>query len=109
MALKVLIACLSLLLALGLASCQRDAQGNVNAGASDPFAGASPKPDGVRRVTVDELRQAWERGDVVILDVRGTVPYNLGHIKGARNVPRGTIAQSISELPKDKLIVTYCA
>jgi predicted sulfurtransferase len=63
----------------------------------------------VRRVTIAELKDALEKGEVVILDVRGEVEYKLGHIKGARSIPLGLIAQQSGDLPRDKLIVTYCA
>jgi rhodanese-related sulfurtransferase len=63
----------------------------------------------VRRVTVDELRAALEKGEAIIVDVRGEVEYNPGHIKGALLMPLGLIATRASELPRDKLIVTYCA
>ena len=65
--------------------------------------------DGARRVTIAELRGALDRGDAVLVDVRGDVEYQLGHIKGARSMPLGLIAARLSELPRDRLIVTYCA
>jgi 3-mercaptopyruvate sulfurtransferase SseA len=65
--------------------------------------------DGVRRVTIPELREALDKGEAVVVDVRGSVEYKLGHIKGARSVPLGLIAQQIKELPREQLIVTYCA
>jgi 3-mercaptopyruvate sulfurtransferase SseA len=65
--------------------------------------------DGVRRITILELRDALEKGEAIAVDVRGEVEYKLGHIKGARSVPLGLISQQSGDLPKDKLIVTYCA
>jgi predicted sulfurtransferase len=63
----------------------------------------------VRRVTIAELRDALEKGEAVVLDVRGEVEYKFGHIKGARSIPLGLIAQQSGDIPRDKLIVTYCA
>ena len=71
-------------------------------------AAAAPS-DGVRRVTVSELSEAMEKGEAVAVDVRGGVEYDLGHIKGARSIPLGLVAERAKELPRDKLIVTYCA
>jgi rhodanese-related sulfurtransferase len=65
--------------------------------------------DEVRRVTIPELQAALEKGEAVVVDVRGSVEFKLGHIKGARNVPLGLIPQQIKDLPRDRLIVTYCA
>ena len=70
---------------------------------------ASAPSDGVRRVTVSELSEALEKGEAVAVDVRGGVEYDLGHIKGARSVPLGLVAERAKELPRDKLLVTYCA
>jgi rhodanese-related sulfurtransferase len=50
-----------------------------------------------------------EKGEAVVIDVRGSVEYQLGHIKGSRSVPLGLIAQQSKDLPRDKLLVTYCA
>ena len=69
-----------------------------------------PTPaDGVRRITVDELRAAMEKGTAIVIDVRGEDQYKAGHIKGAIWIPGGEIAGRTKELPKDKLIVTYCS
>jgi len=35
--------------------------------------------------------------------------YDLGHIPGAKLIPAGEILNHLNELPKDKLIVTYCS
>ena len=72
-------------------------------------AGEAPTPsDGVRRVTVGELGRLVEQGGAVVVDVRGSVEFEMGRIKGARSIPLGLIAGRAAELPKDKLIVTYC-
>ncbi|MBD0370732.1 MAG: hypothetical protein ICV60_07865 [Pyrinomonadaceae bacterium] len=65
--------------------------------------------DGVRRVTVEELRAALDKGTAIVVDVRGTDAYKAGHIKGAVSIPENEIANRTKELPKDKLIVTYCS
>jgi hypothetical protein len=69
----------------------------------------APPPDGVRRVTIAELQEAIGKGEAIVVDVRGTVEYKLGHIKGSLLIPLGLIGSRINELPRDKLIVTYCA
>lgn len=74
-----------------------------------PRAAPTPRPDGVRLVTVEELSRLMEQGGAVALDVRGSVEFEMGHIKGARFMPLGLIAGRASELPKDKLLVPYCA
>ena len=77
-------------------------------------AGATPHPtstpnDGVRRVTPDEARAMVERGEALIVDVRAKGEYDRGHIKGAVCGPRTEIDKRLAQLPKDKLIIFYCA
>src|SRR5688572_21106726 len=62
----------------------------------------------VPRVTPAELKALMDKGEAVAIDVRGSVPYELGHIKGAVWLPLGLVAQRFGELPQDKLIVAYC-
>lgn len=74
-----------------------------------PRAEATPRPDGVRLVTVEELSHLIEQGRAVALDVRGSVEFEMSHIRGAVSMPLGLVAARGGELPKDKLIVPYCA
>jgi 3-mercaptopyruvate sulfurtransferase SseA len=69
----------------------------------------TPNSDGVRRVTTEELRAGMEKGTVVVIDVRSEEVFKAGHIKGARWIPMDQIVSRIKELPRDKLIVTYCS
>jgi rhodanese-related sulfurtransferase len=41
--------------------------------------------------------------------VRNEASYNAGHVRGAKLIPVGEIANHLNELPKDKLIITYCS
>ncbi len=88
--------------------------GNANRNASvaeqatAPTPAATPK-DGVRRITVADLQSALEKGEAIVVDVRSEDAYAAGHIKGARVIPEDQITRRADELPRDKLIVTYCA
>lgn len=62
----------------------------------------------VPRVTPAELKALMDKGEAVAIDVRGSVPYELGHIRGAVWLPLGLVAQRFGELPQDKVIVAYC-
>jgi ArsR family transcriptional regulator len=48
-------------------------------------------------------------GTAIVVDVRNQAAYDLGHIPGSRLIPAGEILNHISELPRDKMIVTYCS
>lgn len=62
----------------------------------------------VPHLTPAELHALLDKGEAVAIDVRGSVPYELGHIKGAVWLPLGLMAQRFGDLPQDKLIVAYC-
>jgi predicted sulfurtransferase len=68
-----------------------------------------PAGDNARRITPAELKDEIAKNDVVIIDVRGEAAYKQGHIKGSRQIPATEILAHVDELPKDKLIVTYCS
>ena len=65
--------------------------------------------DGARRVTADEMDEMVRNGQAIIIDVRNQAAYDLGHIPGSKLIPAGEILNHINELPRDKMIVTYCA
>lgn len=56
-------------------------------------------PDGARRIGGAEAREAVAKGNAVLIDVRA---------KGAKSIPLNELLTRLSELPKDKLIITYC-
>jgi rhodanese-related sulfurtransferase len=62
----------------------------------------------VPRVSADELRTMLAKGDAVAVDVRGSVPYELGHLPGAVWMPLGMLPSRAGELPEEKLLVLYC-
>jgi rhodanese-related sulfurtransferase len=65
--------------------------------------------DGVKRVTTVEVRDALSKGTAIVIDVRGDSVYKQSHIKGSISIPENQIATRLSELPRDKMIVTYCS
>ena len=65
--------------------------------------------DGIKRVTKDELRDALAKGTAIVVDVRPAQSYQQAHIKGAIHISGDQIAARSGELPRDKMIVTYCS
>ncbi|MGH9872136.1 MAG: rhodanese-like domain-containing protein [Pyrinomonadaceae bacterium] len=65
--------------------------------------------DGARRVTVAELKDLLARNEAVVIDVRNQLSYDTAHIKGARLIPEAEVVSHADELPRNKLIVTYCS
>jgi len=45
----------------------------------------------------------------IILDVRSKGEYKAGHIKGSINIPVDILSKNLSQLKKDKPIITCCA
>ena len=80
---------------------------------SSSLAAASPATkvpaDGARRVTVAELKDLLAKNEAVVIDVRNEDSYKAAHIKGAKLIPEVEVVKRSDELPKDKLIVTYCS
>lgn len=109
----------ALVLAGGLIACNsKDAitgkeaitgKGKVAKASGSPAIQTAPPNDGVRRVTVSELRDAIARGEALVVDVRSEMAFKESHIKGARLVPVNEVLAKAGEMPRDKLIVTYCA
>ncbi len=59
------------------------------------------------RLTIGELKERWDAGEIEILDVREPAEYEEGHIPGARNV----VWHDIDRLPTDvdgKPVATIC-
>ena len=64
----------------------------------------------VPRVTAEEAKAALDRGEAIIVDVRGPEAYAEAHIAGAVLVPLGNFEGDIANvsLDKNKWIITYC-
>lgn len=66
--------------------------------------------DKMPRINVEEAKKLIAEGKAIIIDVRGPDPYKISHIKGALDVPMSKLQTgSLEDLPKDKLIIAYCA
>jgi 3-mercaptopyruvate sulfurtransferase SseA len=65
--------------------------------------------DGARRITIPELEALMKNNEVFLVDVRNQAAFDLGHIPGSKLIPSGEILNHVNELPRDKMIVTYCS
>lgn len=63
----------------------------------------------VSLISANEL-QAYLKEEITpfIIDVRAPEAYQRGHLPGAVNIPREQFATSLSQIPTDQPIVTYC-
>jgi rhodanese-related sulfurtransferase len=58
---------------------------------------------------VDDLKDLLARNEAVVIDVRNQASYDVGHVRGAKLIPEAEVVNHLDQLPKDKLIVTYCS
>jgi len=65
--------------------------------------------DGARRIPPADLRPLVKKNQAIIVDVRSAEAYKGSHIKGAISIPFSEIGNRAGELPRDKLIATYCS
>jgi len=64
--------------------------------------------DSARRITAEELHKLWQKDEVLIVDTRLEPAFKTGHIRGAILIPANEFDSRADELPKSKMIVTYC-
>ena len=85
----------------------------VNSNANEPsktaIAPETTYPDGARRITTAELDTLIKEGKAYVVDVRTQDVFDMGHIPGSRLIPAGDIQNYVNQLPRDKMIVTYCS
>ena len=109
---RLFILCLAItVFALGvLTACNSAEWKNAR---TSPVAPANAPPtqvaDGARRITVAELKELLAKDEAVVIDVRNQTSYDAGHIRGARLIPESEVVNHAGELPRNKLIVTYCS
>lgn len=70
---------------------------------------AEPPLESAKRIERDDAIKLVKEGKAVWVDVRGKDQYDLGHIKGAINLPLSEVIARVRELPPKKEIITYCA
>jgi 3-mercaptopyruvate sulfurtransferase SseA len=68
---------------------------------------AIPYPN-VPRITLKETQELLEKGQAVLIDVRGSDAYDQEHAAGAILFTESDIATRLNELPRDKQLILYC-
>jgi hypothetical protein len=69
---------------------------------------ATPAAD-APRISLADAKAAFDAGKALFVDSRADSAYKAEHIKGAINIPAGTLDAKLKELPKDKKIIVYCS
>jgi rhodanese-related sulfurtransferase len=63
------------------------------------------------RVTVDELRERMNRGEqLFFVDTRNPTAWGEAETKlpGAARVPADEVDKHLSDIPRDRTVITYC-
>ena len=68
----------------------------------------APPADTAPRITAEEAYKLYERGELLVIDTRTEPVYKESRIKGAILIPVNEVAAKANELPRDKMILTYC-
>jgi len=55
-----------------------------------------------------EAFAGFRRGELTLLDVRGSGEYASGHVPGASHIPLGYLAERANELPRDRPLALFC-
>ncbi|HEU4714135.1 MAG TPA: rhodanese-like domain-containing protein [Pyrinomonadaceae bacterium] len=102
------------LAAVALAACNSIHSNNANTHANTattptPAPAHATQADNVKRVTTKELETMLKDGTAIVVDVRNKAMYDAGHIRGAKLLPVTEIDKRADELPKNKMIITYCS
>jgi rhodanese-related sulfurtransferase len=63
----------------------------------------------INRITSQELENLADLDQTMIVDVRKKSEYMSEHLINAINIPLNEINNHLTELPKDKKIILYCA
>ncbi|MHB8125674.1 MAG: CoA-disulfide reductase [Desulfitobacteriaceae bacterium] len=58
-------------------------------------------------ITTEQLL-AYNKENILLLDVRTEMEFNNGHLEGAVNIPVDSLRERMGELDKDKQILEYC-
>ena len=108
MRLKFIYSVMILAVTLVLAAC--NAADNSANNTKQPVLGPETVyADGARRVTTAELYELLKAEQAIVVDVRNQESFDQGHIPGSRLIPAGEILNHVNDLPRDKMIVTYCS
>ena len=105
---KFLLLLLALVTTAGLIACNAIDQVAKNQNKTQ-LGPETTYADGARRVTIEELETLVKHNEAVVIDVRNQAAFDAGHIPGSKLIPAGEIVNHINELPRDKMIVTYCS
>lgn len=109
MRLKIVCSAMILAAIVVLAACNAKDMTANRKSSNTPIGPETTYADGARRITTGELETLMKEGKAYVVDVRLQDAYDLGHIPGSHLIPAAEILKHVNQLPRDKMIVTYCS
>jgi rhodanese-related sulfurtransferase len=71
---------------------------------------STASPQEIQRIKTEELKQLIDgKADIVVVDNQPNAAYDIEHIPGAINFPWATQIKGPVNLPRDKVLILYCA
>ncbi len=64
--------------------------------------------DSMEAVSKADLLERVAQGTTIALDVRPADEFDVGHLKGAINIPLADLEKRLADLPPNKEIIAYC-
>lgn len=64
--------------------------------------------DAMEPLGATELARGMKAGAILLLDVRPQAEFELGHLRGAVNIPLRDLVRRLNRLPRGKEVVAYC-
>ena len=84
------------------------AAGYFGSAAIKTWAEEGRRLETAEEMTVGDLSRQMADGDVTVIDVRGQVEWESGHINGVQCIPLGYLTDRIGEIPTDRTVVLHC-
>jgi rhodanese-related sulfurtransferase len=74
-----------------------------------PNAQASRGGTNFPRISMADAVKLHKEGKAIFVDVRSNEQFSFGHIKGSMSIPGSQVVKRFSEVPPQKVVITYCA
>src|SRR5947207_13580094 len=67
-----------------------------------------PFADPAHELTPAQVKEALDKGDIVLIDIREPYEWEAGRIPGAKHIELERLAGRADELPKDRPVIFQC-
>lgn len=81
----------------------------TNRGEADAFWAMPTVMDSVPEIAIADASAYIQREQPLLLDMRESSEFSAGHIPGAVLMPQAELAMRLSEIPRDRPVLTVCA